>query len=297
MTNALSNAEVLCDARCQVGESPLWSAAVDIDPVQGLLGRALHRVDGQGLHRQWAVPERIGCVALRSGGGLLAAMETGLFALRMGEDGHAACEPVAQARFPHPNMRFNDGRTDRQGRFWVSSMEWGPQAGRPSGSLHRYAAGAGLQAGGVDGLVTGNGLGFSPDGRTMYLSDSHASVQLVWAFDVAEDATLHRRRVFIDMNLYPGRPDGAAVDADGCYWICANDAGLVHRFTPTGRLDRSLAVPAAKPSMCAFGGACLDRLYVTTIRPPTPLPGVDAMLAGATFVLDPGCTGLAEASC
>ena len=105
-------------------------------------------------------------------------------------------------------------------------------------------------------------------GGTMYLSDSNPSVQSVWAFDYdTETGTPSNRRLFIDMHPLPGRPDGAAIDADGCYWVCGNDAGLVHRFTPAGKLDRSLAVPVKKPTMCAFGGAGLDTLFVTSIRP------------------------------
>ncbi|EBB4596132.1 SMP-30/gluconolactonase/LRE family protein, partial [Salmonella enterica] len=100
--------------------------------------------------------------------------------------------------------------------------------------------------------------------------------------------TPHNRRVFIDMNAYPGRPDGAAVDADGCYWICGNDAGFVHRFTPDGRLDRSIAIPTSKPAMCAFGGPGLDTLFVTSIRIG------DDPLSGATFAVRPGVTGLPE---
>ena len=94
------------------------------------------------------------------------------------------------------------------------------------------------------------------------------------------------------MNHFLGRPDGAAVDAEGCYWICANDAGLIHRFTPDGRLDRSLAVPVKKPTMCAFGGSRLDTLFVTSIR-----PGDDhdeQSLAGGVFALNPGVKGLPE---
>jgi hypothetical protein len=108
--------------------------------------------------------------------------------------------------------------------------------------------------------------------------------------------TPSNRRLFIDMNPLPGRPDGAAVDADGCYWICGNDAGLVHRFTPAGKLDRSLAVPVKKPAMCAFGGAGLDTLFVTSIRP----EGVDLSdqpLAGGVFALRPGVRGLPETAC
>jgi sugar lactone lactonase YvrE len=97
------------------------------------------------------------------------------------------------------------------------------------------------------------------------------------------------------MRPLPGRPDGAAVDADGCYWICGNDAGLVHRFTPDGRLDRSLAVPVKKPAMCAFGGAGLDQLFVTSIRPGGDL--ADQPLAGGLFALRPGVRGLAEPAC
>jgi sugar lactone lactonase YvrE len=133
-----------------------------------------------------------------------------------------------------------------------------------------------------------NGLAFSPDGRTMYLSDSHPTVQAVWAFDYDTASGIPgNRRLFVDMKPLPGRPDGAAMDTDGCYWICGNDAGLVHRFTPDGRLDRSLEVPVKKPAMCAFGGAGLDTLFVTSIRP----GGIDLSdqpLAGGVFALRPG---------
>lgn len=285
--------DVLCDARCQVGESPLWHATeaalywVDIE------GRALHRVGAAGHYRHWPVAERLACIAVHAQGGLLAAMETGLFHLRPADDGSITSDLLHGIHFPQPAMRFNDGRTDRQGRFWVSSMVRDMAANQSAGALFRCDA-RGLLASGITGLVTGNGLGFSPDGRVMYLSDSHPSVQKVWAFDLGDDGLPLRCRLFIDFAPLPGRPDGAAVDADGCYWICGNDAGQVHRFTPDGRLDRSLAVPAAKPSMCAFGGPGLDQLYVTSIATPRPATGYDRTLAGAVFVLRPGCSGLAD---
>ncbi|MGG2424883.1 SMP-30/gluconolactonase/LRE family protein, partial [Ralstonia pseudosolanacearum] len=144
----------------------------------------------------------------------------------------------------------------------------------------------------LDDLIVPNGLAFSPDGRTMYLSDSHPRRQQVWAFDYDIDTgTPSRRRLFIDMRQYPGRPDGAAVDVDGCYWICGNDAGLVHRFTPEGVLDRSIALPVSKPAMCAFGGAGMDTLLVSSIR----RDDASEPLAGAVFALRPGVQGLVEA--
>lgn len=299
-----SDASVLSDVRCQVGESPLWHAAEQALYWVDIEGRAVHRVDQAGRHRQWTVPERIGCIAVHAGGGLLAAMETGLFRLQeMQElqelqerpDGPLQCTLEHAISFPLPDMRFNDGRTDRAGRFWVSSMVRNMAAASPAGALFRCAQGR-LEATAVTGLRTGNGLAFSLDGRVMYLSDSHPTVQKVWAFDLDEEGHPTRQRLFVDMTLHPGRPDGAAVDADGCYWVCGNDAGLVHRFTPDGRLDRSLAVPAAKPAMCAFGGPALDRLYVTTIAPPAPIEGYEPSLAGAVFVLNPHCTGVADAA-
>jgi sugar lactone lactonase YvrE len=288
-----SSTSVLCDARCQVGESPIWHPAEQALYWVDIEGRSVHRVDAAGQHRQWSVPQRIGCIARTTDGDLLAAMETGLFRLRVQADGTLAVTDEQAVDFPLPDMRFNDGRTDRAGRFWVTSMVRNMAAASPAGALFRYAEGR-FDATPVIGLRTGNGLGFSPDGRVMYLSDSHPTVQAIWAFDLDADGQPSRRRLFVDMQQHPGRPDGAAVDADGCYWICGNDAGLVHRFTPEGRLDRSLAVPAAKPAMCAFGGPRLDRLYVTTIVPATPVEGYEAALAGAVYVLDPQCTGLSD---
>jgi sugar lactone lactonase YvrE len=129
----------------------------------------------------------------------------------------------------------------------------------------------------------------------MYLSDSHPKAQLVWVFDYdVATGTPANRRVFVDMNLHPGRPDGAAVDVDGCYWCCANDAGQLLRFTPDGRLDRSIALPVKKPAMCAFGGPKFDTLYVTSIRPQNEIDLVDQPLAGAVFALQPGVQGLPE---
>ncbi len=287
--------DVISTQRDAVGESPLWSAAeaalywVDIE------GRRLRRwASTSGQVTSWPTDERIACIAPHAHGGFIAGMESGVFHLRPGDDGALVAECLAAIRHAQPGMRFNDGRCDRTGMFWAGTMVMDMSLASPAGGLFRVD-GQGLSAPQVSGLVTQNGLAFSPDGSTMYLSDSHPSVRRIWAFDRAGDGGLSRRREFVDMNQHPGRPDGAAVDADGGYWICANDAGLVHRFTPDGRLDRSIAVPAAKPSMCAFGGSRLDELFITSIAPARPVEGYDPALAGAVFVCRPGVAGLPEA--
>ena len=286
--------DILCPIRNQVGECPLWSVAEQVLYWVDIEARRVHRFAwASRVEQSWPMPERIGSIALHAGGGLLAAMESGLFRLRLDDDGTVACTLVRALRFPREGMRFNDGRTDRQGRFWVTSMVRDMGLADASGALYRCAT-DGLSRSAVDGLVTGNGLGFSPDGRTMYLSDSHPSVQRIWAFDLDAEGNPSHRREFVDMNRHPGRPDGAAVDAEGGYWICANDAGAVHRFLPDGRLDRSLPVPVAKPSMCAFGGPALDHLFIPSIAPPVAVGAAGNPLAGAVFVTRPGFTGLAE---
>ncbi|VTU31707.1 SMP-30/gluconolactonase/LRE family protein [Variovorax sp. RA8] len=290
-----TQAELVVDARCGTGESPVWSTAEQALYWVDIPGRALHRWSPDG-HRHWTGEEMIACIAPRADlpGAWIAGMESGLFSIEPKDDGTLAATPLAQVAHALPGMRFNDGRCDRQGRFWAGTMLMDMGPGARAGRLYRFDGDnhkpPSLQ---LEDLIVPNGLAFSPDGRTMYLSDSHPSVQTVWAFDYdTTTGTPTNRRVFIDMKPLPGRPDGAAVDADGCYWICGNDAGLVHRFTPQGRLDRSLEVPVKKPAMCAFGGPRLDTLFVTSIRPGGDLS--DQPLAGGVFALRPGTQGIAE---
>jgi sugar lactone lactonase YvrE len=294
-------AELLVDARNGVGESPVWDAQRQCLFWVDIPGRSLWCWNaGTGLARQWATPEMTGCIALASGseaaphGRWVSAMETGVALLTPQEDGTIERENLTPVQHPQSGMRFNDGRCDRQGRLRAGTMVSDMSLAARVGSVYALDGGALRKL--LSGLITPNGMAFSPDGRTMYLSDSHPEVQTIWAFDYDIDTgTPHRQRVFVDMKALPGRPDGAAVDEDGGYWICGNDAGMVHRFTPDGRLDRSLAVPVKKPAMCAFGGPALDTLFVTSIRPGGDL--ADQALAGGLFALRPGVHGLLESPC
>jgi sugar lactone lactonase YvrE len=293
-----TKAELVLDARNSVGESPLWRVAEQALYWVDIPARALNRwsLASQRLST-WQAPEMLACVAATTNGRWTAGAQSGVFELVPHEDGRLDFHPLVSVDHAKAGMRFNDGRCDRQGRFLAGTMLMNMAASQAEGSLYRYQTnhhGKGQLTQLLSGFKTPNGMAFSPDGRTMYLSDSHPTVQMVWAFDYDPDTGLpSNRRVFVDMNALPGRPDGAAVDADGCYWICGNDAGLVHRFTPQGKLDMSLAVPVKKPAMCAFGGAQLDTLFVTSIRP----DGIDLSdqpLAGGLFALRPGVCGLPE---
>lgn len=291
------NAELVLDARNAVGESPVWLASEQALYWVDITARKLYRWQAaSGRVDHWVAPEMVGCIAPSRGGGWLCAMESGLFQMQTGEAGLLEGTQVATVEHSRPGMRFNDGRCDRQGRFRAGTMLMDMRPGLPVGALYSHENSGELKPI-VSGLVVPNGLAFSPDGRTMYLSDSHPQVQRIWAFNYDTDTGRpFGRRLFVDMTPLPGRPDGAAVDEDGCYWICGNDAGVVHRFTPAGKLDRSLRVPVKKPAMCAFGGPELDTLYVTSIRP-DDIDLSDQPLAGGVFALRPGVRGLPEPAC
>jgi sugar lactone lactonase YvrE len=287
------DAELILDARNATGESPVWSVRDQALYWVDIPAGRLHRWSPDGQTQSWQAPQMVACIAGDGQGGWIAGMETGLFHLQPGDGEQLTATPLVDVRHAQAGMRFNDGRCDRQGRFWAGTMLMDMAAGAVVGAMYRYQAGQQDLEAQLQGFIVPNGLGFSPDGKTLYLSDSHPSVQKIWAFDYDTDSgTPHNRRLFVDMNEHPGRPDGAAVDADGCYWICGNDAGLIHRFTPQGKLDRSLAVPVKKPAMCAFGGPDLDTLFVTSIRPGGDL--TDQPLAGGVFALRPGVKGLEE---
>jgi sugar lactone lactonase YvrE len=291
----IAQAELIADVRNATGESPWWDAKEQAlywtDIPSGVLHR--WRADSDRIST-WQAPEMLACFAAHAKGGWVAGLETGVFRLTVQTDGRFESHLLASVDHLQSGMRFNDGRCDRQGRFLAGTMVMDMGLSAASGCIYSYSSDSNSLRQLLDGFVTPNGMAFSPDGQTMYLSDSHPSVQMIWAFDYdTTSGTPTRRRLFVDMKSLPGRPDGAAMDVDGCYWICGNDAGLVHRFTPAGKLDMSLSVPVKKPSMCAFGGPNLDTLFVTSIRP-SRIDLTDQPLAGGVFALRPGVQGLAE---
>ena len=276
-----------------MGECPLWhpleEALYWVD-VQGR--RILRRGHAQGVTRQWAVPEKIGCIAWAPEGGLVGAMETGLFHCVISESRmYHSLEVAAELG---SGIRFNDGGVDPSGRFVVGSMT-DPNDGAPTGCLYRFDS-AGMFGPLVRGLKIQNGVAWSPDGATMYLSDSHPDVQMVWAFDYESDSgMLANRRAFVDMSRYPGRPDGTTVDSEGFCWIAANGGGRILRFSPDGKLASQLTLPVARPTNCAFGGANLEILFITTIgRDPATGELSDGSDEGCLFAARAGVPGVRE---
>ena len=292
----MNDYQTIADTHDRVGESPVWDVRAQrlwwVD-IEGPFIRCIQPGTSAPV-QSWRMPERVGCIALTAvAGQLIAAMETGIARVTLHEGGQVNMDGLAPIEHPAAGMRFNDGRCDASGRLWVGTMVMDMSLGSDLGGLYCLDE-RGLTGPHVTGLLTPNGLGMSPDGRTLYLSDSHPKVQKIWAFDLdVVSGTLANRRLFVDMNNWPGRPDGAAVDAQGRYWICGNDAGQIHVFDAQGQWQQSLTVPMPKPSMCALGGAELDQLFVTSIIPAQTTEATRGC-SGALIAFQPGVRGLAE---
>lgn len=281
------NWEQVTPARDTLGECPVWSAAEQALWWVDIYAPALQRLDPYtGEVRRWDLPEHVGSFAFCGDGGLLLALRSGLARFDPADGTLTRCAP---APYDIARLRFNDGRCDRTGRFWVGSMA---EDGAPDAALYSHARGGGLIEQ-VAGVRISNGLGFSPDGRTLYHADT--PTRRIEAHTLDSDGTLHGRRTFIELPPGLGLPDGAAVDADGCYWIALLHPGAVARFTPAGVLDRLLPIPVNMPTMPAFGGRDLDTLFVTSATIHLDEAGRAAEpLAGSVFALRPGVQGLPE---
>ena len=274
------------DAGAELGEGTLW------DPGEGVLwwldiwGSRIHRHNpATGRNDSWVCPEYPGCLGLREKGGLVATLVNGFHFF---DPQTGSFEPIADPEADLPDTRFNDGKTDRQGRFWSGTMF--EVADRPIefvGSLYRLDADLSVHRV-IEGIGCSNGLAWSPDSRVMYFADSHASTVWVYDFDPAS-GDVANRRIFIDMTRSGGIADGATVDAEGCYWLTVPPTGKVCRYDPDGRLMQTIVLPTDLPTCCEFGGAELDILYVTTAaRTRRGQPH-----AGGLFAMDVGVKGLA----
>ena len=285
--------DCVLDAKAEVGEGAVWC------PLEHCLWWCdipvgdIHRFDpASGRDTIFHLPAPVGCFALRSGGGLVVPLGSGLYGFDLV---HGLSELWHDYEPNRPGHRSNDGTTDRVGRFWFGTMSIAGPSLVPEGSLYRVDRQR-IAVPVLDGLHTQNGLAFSPDGRKMYLSDSYPPVRSIWSFDYdPDDGVATNRQLFFDTRAVAGRPDGATVDADGCYWMAGVGGWQLVRLTPAGRVDLIVPLPIERPSKLAFGGPNLDVIYVTSIS--TGLtPGTAQPQAGGVFALHvPGITGLPTA--
>jgi len=278
--------DCIADVKAVLGEGPAWVAReqalywVDIPE-----RRVFRWAEGEGA-RTIDVATNICSLLPRRNGGFIGGGYDGFLAI--GQD-----FAISLIGDPEPELetnRFNDGKVDRQGRLWAGTMDRTERAA--SGALYRLDPSLGWSR--IDsGYKVTNGPAFSLDGRTMYHTDS--ARQTVYAFDLADDGAATNRRVFAQFGEGDGYPDGMTVDSDDCLWIAFWDGWCVRRLSPRGERLAQLAVPAQRPTSCAFGGPDLDRLFITTAsRDLTPAELTDQPCAGGLFMTVPGVQGVAE---
>jgi sugar lactone lactonase YvrE len=274
-----------------LGEGILWDSRRQVLWWTDIQGRRLYRHDWvRADTRILDMPERVGSFGLVAGSErLITAFESGI-ALYDTQDATVAW--LARHGSSDPAVRFNDGRVDRQGRFWSGTMVETDQS-PASGCLYSVDSTFGTRCQ-LTGVRISNGLCMSPDGRQLYFADS--PTRTIRVFELNEpEGTLGASRIFAQTPA-GADPDGATIDADGCLWSAHWGAGCVVRYTPEGRIDRTLRVPASQPTCVCFAGPDLDVLCITTAR--TGLSEA-ALLgeqnAGDVFLYRVGVQGLPEA--
>jgi sugar lactone lactonase YvrE len=283
---SVTDAELVLDYQAELGEGPVWDAAASCLWFVDILRGRIHRFDAVTRALEtFDVGCMVGAVAPTDRGDLVLAVH----------DGFARYDPttrsltmIADVEADRPDQRMNDGKCDAAGRFWAGTMALDERAG--AGALYRLDPGGRVQTMLRDVSIS-NGLDWSDDGRLMYFVDSPTQSVDVFDFDRAA-GTIANRRSLVRIGPVHGMPDGLTLDVEGYVWVSLWGGGGVRRYAPDGSLDAIIRLPTMYPTSCAFGGADLRDLYITTatIRL-SDSDRVNQPQAGGLFRCRPGVGG------
>jgi sugar lactone lactonase YvrE len=243
-----------------LGEGPVWcpreQALWWIDVQQPSLWKWTHAT---GATEHWSLPKPPANISILADGGVLIFFRTRAAVFR---EGKPELEWLDLSALELGDERFNDGKVDRLGRLWVGTLD--RTVSRPLGRLYRMDAKASFHV--VDvGFPLSNGIGWSPDNRTMYFAETHERRIYRYEFDLATGSATNRQ-VLVQQPEGPGGPDGLTVDAEGGIWCALFERGRVNRYLPSGELDVSIEMPVSQPTSCTIGGPALRTLYITSAR-------------------------------
>ncbi|MCP4360757.1 MAG: SMP-30/gluconolactonase/LRE family protein [Chloroflexi bacterium] len=278
--------KVAYQAEDKLGEGPVWSVAEQALYWVDIERPCLQRWQpSSGAYMAWMMPSQIGCFALRASGGTIVGLRDGLYSFDLDSgDMSAICRPEATL-----NTRFNDGKCDRHGRFWAGTMDM--KIAAPLGALYRLDRNGNCRQM-VSAVTCSNGLGWSPDNRTMYVTDSPTHTIFAYDFDL-QTGDISSKRIFAQDT--EGFPDGLTVDSDGFVWSAKWDGWKIVRYAPDGFVDREITLPVARPTSCIFGGPDLNLLYVTSASVGlSAAERAEQPLAGQMFMLETAVAGLPE---
>lgn len=281
--------------RLTLGESPMWHPLEQVLYFCEIPAGRLHCWDPETLKTQtWQLPCDVACCAPHANGGLVLGMRDGLwhFDPKTQQRNLLAAPPYDAAK-----ERFNDGKCDPQGRFWVGTIYEPRQP--PLAALYCFSQGQLTRV--ADEVTVSNGLAWSPDGATMYWTDTTSHTIFRMAFDPQTGsvgprtvfATFDKKKEGQPLSAYGGRPDGAAMDVEGCYWVAMFEGARLLRISPQGQILRDIQLPVQCATMPCFGGKDMKTLFITTASQGRSAEELDSQaLAGRVLALEVEIAGV-----
>jgi len=284
-------AELAMQAANELGEGIVWSQSYSNVFWTDILGKTFWRFDpSTGLGRSYRLDERLAHFAMLPNDTMVAGFASGLayFNLQTSERTN-----IATIEADLPTTRLNDAKLDRHGRLIFGTMDENPNGSKPIGQVWSYD---GQQAPRIlfGGVRISNSIAFSPDGRLMYFADTPTRRIDVFDYDPST-GTPSNRRPFVACDAAGGYPDGSTIDAEGCLWNAEWGGSRIVRYTPEGKIDQIIEVPAPFVTCCAFGGRDLKTLYITTARVGMNQSDLQAApLSGSLFAAELKISGLLD---
>ena len=279
---SMESPDVAVELQMELGEGAFWDSSRRSLVWVDILGGAVHELH-DGKHRVHDVGTHVGVAAPRARGGWVLAVR----------DGFAAFDPdmgrvEMLRRIEVPATRMNDGNVDSRGRFYAGSMLYSEQ--KNGGRLYRLDPDLSVSVV-LDPVSVSNGIDWSPDGRTVYYVDSHTRTIARFDYDL-DSGAWSSGSTFARLGDDEGFPDGLTVDVEGCVWLAVWDGAQVRRYTPDGRVERTIEVPAPRVTSCGFGGSELTTLYITTARVGLTADMLErSPLSGSVFAIEVGVSG------
>jgi sugar lactone lactonase YvrE len=282
------------DMKAELGECPLWCTDDQCLYWLDIVGSTINRFDPRtGTNTLWSLPSAPGCFAFRDGGGAVIAAQDGIYDMDFSS---GVIRAVFAPTHDTKHLRYNDGRTDRQGRLWVSTVQADMVTSTSATAYYRFD-GRSLEKV-ISPVGMPNGTAFSPDGKTMYRVQTLDRQIFAYDYDPIT-GTPSRERIFAVVPEELGLPDGATVDTQGGYWVAlpappeGGKAGIA-RYTPDGQLHTYIDAPVPMPTMVAFGGADLSTLFITSGRLQPWVKYDVPETAGSIFAVETPFRGIPE---
>lgn len=284
------NIETIWNGPNALGEGPMWHPQEKVLYWIDIAKPSLHRLNPvTGDYQHWEMPDFIGSVVPREKGGVVVTVGNAVFTVEIPSGN---MEKIAAIKPWNDELRMNDGKCDRRGRFWIGVANLDVK--NPKGGLYRLDPDGKITQMEA-GITISNGLGFSPDDKTFYYTDGLKYCIYQYDFDLKK-GTISNRRPFVQLKKSPIEPDGLTVDSEGYVWEAQWNSGKIFRYSPDGKEDKVIDMPVKRPTSCIFGGPNLDRLYVTSCSQSIGETTTLSPPAGAVFAIDVDVKGFPEPS-